>query len=58
MHPGYDTPPIKSNLSNREGLTLIYKAHRQDVYTMFFEEQLKNVNLYSIQRRGDRYQII
>ena len=37
---------IKVNLPNREGLKLIYKTHCKS-----YEERLKLLNLYSIQRR-------
>ena len=51
------TPSIKTCLPTREGPMLIYTTHHRDAY-MSYDEQLKYLNLYSIHRRGDRYQII
>ena len=47
------TPSIKISLPTIEGTTLIAEMH-----TMSYEERLKHLNLYSIQRTRDKYQII
>ena len=35
-----------------------FTKHMARMHTMFYEERLKHLNLYSIQRKQDRYQII
>ena len=54
------SPLIKVNLFNREGSTFIYKTHyrHQIIYYKPYDERLKLLNLYSVQRRRERYQII
>ena len=53
------TPSIKISLPNREGpIKRSFSEHIARIHTMPYEERLNHLNLYSVQMRRDRYQII